>query len=206
MVVCTATGNSPRRWNRIEKSCGARSQITFASWSMQAEVQSRRSRELHLAERARGQVVGDASNPRTEQEGVPHHELDAGVTRSLGKEARLGHRSGKGLLDQHMTPRVDRLRCKRGVGFHRGCDDHRSNGIVVERMLEREGPRDRRIRLAHGLEATDMVVDGDDLIRARELHEVPEQFRAPVTESDQCNLHAACPSALESALTQRSIC
>jgi hypothetical protein len=29
--VCTEIGASPSRWNMIEKSCGARSQITLAS-------------------------------------------------------------------------------------------------------------------------------------------------------------------------------
>ena len=123
----TATGRTPAgsTKSRIDRSCGARSQITSMSRWTRPEVDPHRVDVVQLAELAGVQHLADALHRRRVAVGVVAHQRQAALARPRRPAARPPRRGGERLLHQHVLAGAQRGQGDVEVGAGRGGDRDR---------------------------------------------------------------------------------
>ena len=157
---------------------------------MQAQVHPARRDEVDLTERLGIDEPLDRGHRRAVEKGVTGHEDEAVGLRQRGHLDDLVGRGSERLLDEDV---LSRLECRHREGIvrrHRRRDRDRVNRRVTQNLFIARRAGDGRIAVRHRLQRLrSKIAEIADLESVR-LGEVPEQIRAPVTETDDADANA----------------
>ena len=151
---------------------------------MQAEIDPARRDEVDTAELAALDQRADRLDGRAVDEGMTRHEEKSPCPRRFQQLERLARGRGQRLFDKHMLVRFEGAHSQLEMSRNRSCNRDRLHFRIAEHRPVCVDCADRRVAARDRLECgVARVADVAD-IGGRQLMEVADEVRPPITQTD----------------------